>query len=158
MDTDKMFLKHKYLTNPEITPEDEVVAAAQILTQIIKGNIAGESEEIEALEKVAEVFETIAKRKSLKQKEKLNNEQTIRLPTRTNALSPRVAEADAQMYTHGPWLHEWRPIQFSLVANDFRVKYVGEENAKHLVNALVEHYEISQDWDMKKYCGLTLEW
>ena len=26
------------------------------------------------------------------------------------------------------------------------------------MNALVEHYEISQDWDGKKYCGLTLEW
>ena len=26
------------------------------------------------------------------------------------------------------------------------------------MNALVEHYEISQDWDGKEYCGLTLEW
>ena len=29
------------------------------------------------------------------------------------------------MYTPGSWLHEWRPIQFSLVVNDFGVKYVG---------------------------------
>ena len=35
---------------------------------------------------------------------------------------------------------------------------MGEENSKHLVNALVGHYEISKDWDVKKYCGLTLEW
>ena len=62
------------------------------------------------------------------------------------------------MYTPGLWLHECRPIRFSLVVDNFGVKYVGEENAKHLVNALVEHYEISQDWDRKKYCGLTLEW
>ena len=62
------------------------------------------------------------------------------------------------MYTPGLWLHEWRPIQFSLVVDDFGVKHVGEENEKHLVNALVEHYEISQDWYGKKYCGLTLEW
>ena len=47
------------------------------------------------------------------------------------------------MYKPGLWFHEWRPIQFSLVVDDFGVKYVGEENAKHLVNALVEHYEIS---------------
>ena len=26
------------------------------------------------------------------------------------------------------------------------------------MNALVEHYKISQDWDSKTYCGLTLEW
>ena len=49
------------------------------------------------------------------------------------------------MYTPGLWLHGWRPIQFSLVVDDFGVKYVGEEHSKHLVNALVEHYEISQD-------------
>ena len=58
------------------------------------------------------------------------------------------------MYTPGLWLHEWRPIQFSLVVDDFGVKYVGEENAKHLVNALVEHYEISQDWDGKNIADL----
>ena len=62
------------------------------------------------------------------------------------------------MYKPGLWLHEWRPIQFSLVVDDFGVKYVGEEIAKHLVNALVDNYEISQDWNGKKYCGLTLEW
>ena len=44
------------------------------------------------------------------------------------------------MYTPGLWLHEWQPIQFSLVVDDFGVKYVGKEHAKHLVDALVEHY------------------
>ena len=62
------------------------------------------------------------------------------------------------LYTPGLWLHEWRPIQFFLVVDYFEVKYVGEEHAKNLVNALVEHYKISQDWEGKKYCGLTLEW
>ena len=47
------------------------------------------------------------------------------------------------MYTAGLWLHEWRLIQISLVVDYLGVKYVGEENAKHLVNAPVEHYEIS---------------
>ena len=43
------------------------------------------------------MFETIAKIKSRKQKEKHKNEHAIRLPRRTNALSPRVAEANAQI-------------------------------------------------------------
>ena len=42
------------------------------------------------------------------------------------------------MYTPGFWLREWLPIQFSLVVDYFGVKYVGEENAKHLVNTLSE--------------------
>ena len=62
------------------------------------------------------------------------------------------------MYTPELRLHEWRPIQFSFVVDYFGVKYVGEENAKHLVDALEDNYEISQDWEGKKYCGLTLEW
>ena len=35
------------------------------------------------------------------------------------------------MYTPGLWFHECRPIQLSLVVDDFGVKYVGEEHAKH---------------------------
>ena len=53
--------------------------------------------------------------------------------------------------------HEWRPIQFTLVVDDFGVKYVGKEHARHLVDALEEHYDISTDWEGKKYIGLTLD-
>ena len=95
-DTDTVFFKLRYLTKPKITPKDKVVSATQISTQTIKGNVTGESDEMEALEKVAEIFETIANRNSRKQKEKLNNEHAIRLPRRTNALSPRMAEVNAQ--------------------------------------------------------------
>ena len=58
----------------------------------------------------------------------------------------------------GLWKHKWRPIQFTLVVDDFGVKYVGEEHAKHLVSVLEEHYDISTDWHGKKYIGLTLDW
>ena len=67
-DTDTVFFKHKYLTNTKITPEEKVVAATQILTQTITVNVTGESEGMEALDKVAEIFEMIANRKSRKQK------------------------------------------------------------------------------------------
>ena len=61
-DTNTVFLKRKYLTNPQITLGDKVVTVAQIPTQTIKGNVTGGSDEMEALEKVAEIFETIAKK------------------------------------------------------------------------------------------------
>jgi hypothetical protein len=32
----------------------------------------------------------------------------------------------------GLWKHEWRPIKFTLVVDDFGVKYVGKEHALHL--------------------------
>ena len=44
----------------------------------------------------------------------------------------------------GLWTHEMRPISFTLV-DDFGVKYVGKENAMHLICILKQHYEISED-------------
>jgi hypothetical protein len=59
---------------------------------------------------------------------------------------------------HGLWTHKWRPIQFTLVVDDFGVKYVGKEHAEHLLGVLKEHYEVDTDWEGKKYVGITLDW
>ena len=48
-------------------------------------------------------------------------------------------------YTPGFWTHETRPICFTLVVDDFGIKYVDEDNAKHLIQVLEEHYNISTD-------------
>ena len=56
------------------------------------------------------------------------------------------------------WKHKGRPICFTLVVDDFGVKYVGKEHARHLISVLKEHYEISEDWEGKKYVGLTFDW
>ena len=58
----------------------------------------------------------------------------------------------------GLWLHEWRPISFTLVVDDFGVKYVGREHAEHLKKVLEEGYEVSTDWNGSKYIRLTLDW
>jgi hypothetical protein len=39
-------------------------------------------------------------------------------------------------FTPGLWRHVTRPIQFTLVVDDFGVQYVGEENAHNLIAAL----------------------
>ena len=61
-------------------------------------------------------------------------------------------------YTPGFWKHDKRPIQFTLVVDDFGVKYVGKEHADHLINALKEDYAITEDWDGAKFIGLDLHW
>jgi hypothetical protein len=40
-------------------------------------------------------------------------------------------------HTPGLWLHKTRPISFTLVVDDFAVKYVGKQHAEHLQNALL---------------------
>ena len=58
----------------------------------------------------------------------------------------------------GLWKHDTRPIQFTLVVDDFGVKYVGEEHAQHLKDTLEEHYKLTCDWTGTRYIGITLDW
>ena len=60
--------------------------------------------------------------------------------------------------TLGFWKHKGRPICFTLVVDDFGVKYVRKEHARHLVSVLKEHCKISEHWEVKKYVGLTFDW
>jgi hypothetical protein len=61
-------------------------------------------------------------------------------------------------HTHGLCTHDTRPISFSLVVDDFGVKYVGREHAEHLLACIKKNYNISSDWNGTAYCGLTLDW
>jgi hypothetical protein len=58
----------------------------------------------------------------------------------------------------GLWTHKTHPISFTLVINDFGIKYVGKEHALHLSNILKENYKISEDWSGTKFIRLTFEW
>jgi hypothetical protein len=58
--------------------------------------------------------------------------------------------------TPGLWEHDTLHVTFSLLVDDFGVKYEGLANAHHLSNALEQHYTVSKDWTGGLYCGLTL--
>lgn len=58
----------------------------------------------------------------------------------------------------GLWSHEWRPIQFTLVVDDFGVKYVGKEHAEHLQAVIAKYYKMSTNWTGTRYIGITLDW
>jgi hypothetical protein len=58
----------------------------------------------------------------------------------------------------GLWKHDTRPIQFTLVVDNFGVKYIGKEHAHHLKNTLKEHYKLTCNWTGTRYIGITLDW
>ena len=58
----------------------------------------------------------------------------------------------------GLWKHETRRVQFTLVVDDFGVKYERKEDAEHLMKTLKRHYTVSEDWTGKRYIGITLDW
>ncbi|KAG7350061.1 reverse transcriptase RNA-dependent DNA polymerase [Nitzschia inconspicua] len=61
-------------------------------------------------------------------------------------------------HTPGLWRHRTRPLTFSLVVDDFGVKYVSQDDVDHLLATLRQRYECKADWEGKRYCGLTLSW
>jgi hypothetical protein len=75
-------------------------------------------------------------------------------------LKVRLAPAGYYEVSHtlGLWKHITRPISFTLVVDDFGVKYVGKPHADHLIRTLNKHYKISEDWTGGLYCGITLLW
>jgi hypothetical protein len=61
-------------------------------------------------------------------------------------------------HTHGLWRYDTKPVTFTLVVDDFGIKYSWKENADHLINALKENYKVAEDWAGKLYCGISLDW
>jgi hypothetical protein len=56
-------------------------------------------------------------------------------------------------WTHDTWL-----ITFTLVTDDFGIKYVRQQHANHLINSVKAMYNLSLDWTSLLYCGLRLAW
>jgi hypothetical protein len=61
-------------------------------------------------------------------------------------------------HTPGLWRHRFRPVSFTLIVDDFLVKYVGREQALHLKNAIETYYEATTDWDANLYGGVHIKW
>ena len=75
-------------------------------------------------------------------------------------LKKRLAKQGCHELPHTPGLfrHETQQVWFTIVVGDFGIKYVAEENAKHLLGVLKEFYKMEEDWTGSLYCGITLDW
>jgi hypothetical protein len=61
--------------------------------------------------------------------------------------------------TPGLWYHVSCLISFTLVVDDFVIKYVGKEHADHLIASIKSTYKkLTEDWMGSLNCGITLEW
>ena len=62
-------------------------------------------------------------------------------------------------HTPGLWKHITHPIQFTLVVNNFDVKYTRRQDAEHLLGILETKFPaVSTNGGGVLYCGITLEW
>ncbi len=91
--TTRVFFKHQYITNPQVTPKTLIVKAVSDLTSALKGTISCNGKTAEALQKFSKSFTKIAATKSelAKAKEQQNNLQNH--PDACQAVPPpRVAK------------------------------------------------------------------
>ena len=61
-------------------------------------------------------------------------------------------------FTPGLWRHAWRPITFTLVVDDFGIKFTGDTHAHHLIKAFKDHYKVTIDWKGELFVGIKLKW
>eukprot|EP00957_Ditylum_brightwellii_P032012 2427062-Ditylum_brightwellii.AAC.1 len=47
-------------------------------------------------------------------------------------------------HTPGLWKHDWGPVSFSLVVDDFGIKYVGNEDVHHLLQTMQQWYKVAE--------------
>ena len=60
--------------------------------------------------------------------------------------------------TQGIWTHTDRDINFTLVVENFGIKYRHKKDADHLISALKAKYEVTQYCTGGIYCGIKLKW
>ena len=76
--SDTVFFKHKYITQPTVTPADTIVKALDDLTHALKGmrNVKGEAQ-IEALEKIDELLNNLPKQLEPEQQQEQQRKVTL---------------------------------------------------------------------------------
>ena len=74
-------------------------------------------------------------------------------------LTKHLAIAGYHQSSNVPCLfrHDTNGISFTLVVDDFGIKFKDKASADHLISTLQELYAITIDWEGKKYLGITID-
>jgi len=61
-------------------------------------------------------------------------------------------------HTEGLFRHKTRDISFTLVVDDFGIKYSSKDDVYHLNQILRKKYKYEVDMEAKQYIGIHLKW
>jgi hypothetical protein len=77
-----------------------------------------------------------------------------------NQIKNHLTTHDYAPCTHTPGLctHSTRNITFSLVVDNFGIKYTNRDDAIHLFTVIEEVYTVTTDWTGSLYLSMTLNW
>ena len=57
----------------------------------------------------------------------------------------------------GLWRHTWHPITFTLVVDNFGIKFIGDTPIRHLIKALKQYYDVTIDWKRELFVDIKLK-
>lgn len=63
-----------------------------------------------------------------------------------------------EKFTPCLWLHKTRKTTFTLVVNNFSVKYNNQEDLQDLIKTLSNRYTITNSLSGSLYVGVTMQW
>jgi hypothetical protein len=86
----------------------------------------------------------------LKESGKLANDDMVKVLEQGGYIQSR--------HTSGLFTHETRDISFTLVVDDFGIKYKKQEDVDHLMACLRKKYTMKVDMEAKQYVGIDLKW
>ncbi len=55
--------------------------------------------------------------------------------------------------TPGLWYHDTHSYSFTLLVDNFGIKYINDDNVKHLIASLKMTHKLMEDWTGDLYCG-----
>ena len=61
-------------------------------------------------------------------------------------------------HTDGLFVHKLCDISFTLVVDDFGIKYASKDDVNHLISVMRSKYKFKVDFDAKQYIGIHLKW
>ena len=62
------------------------------------------------------------------------------------------------LHTPGYWRHIWKPISWTIIVDDFGIKYTNKKDIEELLTIMGKWYTMKIDWQGKSFGGITLEW
>eukprot|EP00804_Cyclotella_cryptica_P028695 CCRYP_008188-RA/>CCRYP_008188-RA protein AED:0.44 eAED:0.56 QI:0/0/0/1/0/0/2/0/127 len=79
-------------------------------------------------------------------------------PTSRNFSKQTTQKTTCCQWTPGLFKHVSQPIQFSLIVDNFVIKYNGQQHLDHLITSIKRNHYVTVDYTGGLYCGKTLNW
>ena len=61
-------------------------------------------------------------------------------------------------HTNGLFVHKLHSISFTLVVDDFGIKYTNKQDVDHLISIMRSKYKFKVNFDAKQHIGIHLKW